>query len=72
MKRVDLLLKWGTAVACLWEAAAIPVKAAGGPDMTISHNVDLHWWVGVPILGGLGLHFYWRRLVAYRDSLIGG
>lgn len=62
MKKAYLVLKVATGVACLFEAAAIPLSMAGGPDITISHNVDLRWWIGVPILGGLGLHFYWRRL----------
>ena len=71
MDTVKLALKIGTGVACLWETFAISLSTAGGPDMTISHNVDLHWWLGVPILGGLGLHFYFPHVKNFVKRLFG-
>ena len=50
-------------LACAYEAVTISLSLAGVKDSpTISREVGVYGWLGVPILGGLAVHLYWPQV----------
>jgi len=59
-KSVERCLRWVVEGLCTYEAVALQVKSNKMP--TISRLCGRHKWMAPIILGGLGVHLYWREL----------